>query len=323
MSYDIIKTAKSVFDTEIEALNKTRDSLDDVFGQIINLILQCKGKLVITGIGKPGHIACKMAATFASLGTPSFYLHPSEALHGDLGMLEADDLVMLISYSGESHEVTALLPVLKEIGCTTISITGNKKSTLGRACDYGYVFPHFEEACYLHLAPTSSTTALLALGDAMAVVMSKLRNYTREDFGLHHPAGALGRKLLVRVSDLMRQGHDNAVVRRGCSLKNAIVEMSTKGLCMITIVDDNNVACGVLTDGDLRRKLEAGVDVYSMSIDEAMTPTPKTIHGNEMAVDALQQMKDNSISCMPVVNEQNGAIGAILMADILKAGIVK
>jgi len=323
MSYDIIKAAKSVLDTEIDALSKTRDSLGSDFDKIIELIIHCKGKLVITGIGKPGHIACKMAATFASLGTPAFYLHPGEALHGDLGMLEADDLVMLISYSGESHEVTTLLPVLKEIGCTTISITGNSKSTLRRGCDYGYVFPHFEEACYLHLAPTSSTTALLALGDAMAVVLSKLRNYTREDFGLHHPAGALGRKLLVRVSDVMRQGQNNAVVRTGCLLKNAIVEMSAKCLNMVTVVDANNAVCGILTDGDLRRMLEAGVDVYSVSIDEAMTPTPKTIRGKEMAVDALQQMKDNNISCMPVVDEQNCAIGAILMPDIIKAGIVK
>ena len=323
MSFDIIKAAKTVFDTELEALVRTRDSLGEDFAQIVNLILQCRGKLVITGIGKPGHIACKMAATFASLGTPSFYLHPGEALHGDLGMLESQDLVLLISYSGESNEVTTLLPVLKEIGCTTISITGNPASTLARSCDYGYVFPQFEEACYLHLAPTSSTTALLALGDALAVVLSKLRNYTREDFGLHHPAGALGRKLLVRVSDLMRTGDANALVKTGFSLKNAIVEMSAKGLSMVTIVNDEKQVCGILTDGDLRRMLEAGVDVYSISVDEVMTKTPVTINGNEMAVDALQLMNARHISCLPVVDETQHPIGAILMPDIIKAGIVK
>lgn len=219
MDFDVIKAAQSVIETEIVALNKTKDSLDENFYHIIELILHCKGKLVITGIGKPGHIARKMAASFASLGTPSFYLHPSEALHGDLGMLEKEDLVLLLSYSGESNEVTALLPVIKEIGCTTIAITGNADSTLGLQCDYKFVFPHFEEACYLHLAPTSSTTALLALGDAMAVVLSKIRNYTREDFGLHHPGGTLGRQLLIKVSDLMHQGENNAIVKKDVHLK--------------------------------------------------------------------------------------------------------
>lgn len=320
---NVVQSAQAVFDTEITALIRTRDSLGSEFCQIVRLILQCKGKVVITGIGKPGHIACKMAATFASLGTPSFYLHPGEALHGDLGMLQEKDLVILISYSGESGEVTSLLPVLREIGCTTIAITGNGKSTLGRLCDYKYVFPHFEEACYLHLAPTSSTTALLALGDAMAVVLSKLRNYTREDFGLHHPAGALGKKLLIRVSDLMHSGAKNAVVQKGCSLKNAIVEMSTKGLSMVTIVDENGTTCGILTDGDLRRMLETGVDVYAVMIDDVMTSAPKTIIGDEMAVNALQLMNDKHITCLPVTDENSHAIGAILMADIIKAGIVK
>lgn len=322
MDFDVIKAAQSVIETEIVALNKTKDSLDENFYHIIELILHCKGKLVITGIGKPGHIARKMAASFASLGTPSFYLHPSEALHGDLGMLSKEDIVLLLSYSGESYEVTSLLPVITEIGCTTIAITGNAGSTLSKQCQYRFILPPFEEACYLHLAPTSSTTALLALGDAMAVVLSKLRNYTREDFGLHHPAGALGRKLLIKVSDLMHKDTDNAIVKNGCSLKNAIVEMSTKGLSMVTIVNDDNKLSGILTDGDLRRMLERGVNVYAVSVDEVMTKSPKFIDYHEMAVDALQFMNNKHITSLPVVNENMQVVGAILMQDIIKAGIV-
>lgn len=322
MDFDVIKAAQSVIETEIIALNKTKDSLNENFCHIIELILHCKGKLVITGIGKPGHIARKMAASFASLGTPSFYLHPSEALHGDLGMLSKEDIVLLLSYSGESYEVTSLLPVINEIGCTTIAITGNEESTLSRECLYRFILPPFEEACYLHLAPTSSTTTLLALGDAMAVVLSKLRNYTREDFGLHHPAGALGRKLLTKVSDLMHKNTDNAIVKNGCSLKNAIVEMSTKGLSMVTIVNNNNKLSGILTDGDLRRMLERGVNVYAVSVDEVMTKSPKFIDYREMAVDALQFMNNKHITSLPVVNENMQVVGAILMQDIIKAGIV-
>lgn len=322
MKFDIIKAAQSVIETEMVALDKTKLAIDENFCQIIDLILHCKGKLVITGIGKPGHIGCKMAASFASLGTPSFYLHPSEAMHGDLGMLGKDDVVLLLSYSGESNEVTALLPVIKEIGCSTIAITGNKESTLSKQCQYRFIFPHFEEACYLHLAPTSSTTALLALGDAMAVVLSKLRNYTREDFGLHHPAGALGRKLLIKVADIMHKGTENAVVKQGCSLKSAIVEMCSKGLSLVTIVDDQDKLIGILTDGDLRRMLEHDVDVYSAKIDDVMTRSPKSIDYHEMAVDALQFMNDRHITSLPVVDENQRVVGAILMQDIMNAGIV-
>lgn len=322
MKFDIIKAAQSVIETEMVALDKTKLAIDENFCQIIDLILHCKGKLVITGIGKPGHIGCKMAASFASLGTPSFYLHPSEAMHGDLGMLGKDDIVLLLSYSGESNEVTSLLPVIKEIGCCTIAITGNMESTLSKQCQYRFIFPHFEEACYLHLAPTSSTTALLALGDAMAVVLSKLRNYTREDFGLHHPAGALGRKLLIKVTDIMHKGTENAVVKQGCSLKSAIVEMCSKGLSLVTIVDDQDKLIGILTDGDLRRMLERDVDVYSAKIDYVMTKSPKSIDYHEMAVDALQFMNNKHITSLPVVDENQRVVGAILMQDIMNAGIV-
>ena len=244
-------------------------------------------------------------------------------MHGDLGMVEKKDVVLLLSYSGESTEVTELMPVLHEIGCTTIAITGKSKSTLAREAQYCFCFPEFEEACYMHLAPTSSTTALLVLGDALAVVASRMRNYTKEDFGLHHPAGALGKKLLVKVKDLMHSGEENAVILEDSSLRNAIVEMSSKGLSMVTIVDENNQLKGIITDGDLRRMLERGVDVYNEAVVNVMTKTPKWIDYREMAVNALQKMSDMKITCMPVLDEKRAVIGTVLMQDIFKAGIVR
>lgn len=322
-SFDIIKEAKSIFDKEIVALEKTKATIGSDFEKILELILNCEGKLVLTGMGKPGHIAAKMAATFASLGTPSFFMHPGEAMHGDLGMVEEKDVVMLMSYSGESEEVTRLMPVLQEIGCTTIAITGKPKSTLAKECQYHFFFPEFEEACYMHLAPTSSTTALLVLGDALAVVASRAKNYTKEDFGLHHPAGVLGKKLLVKVKDVMHSGKENAVVLEGSSLRSAIVEMSTKGLSMVTIVDKDMHLKGIITDGDLRRMLERGVDVYNECVDSIMTKSPKYIDCCETAVNALQFMSDRKITCMPVLDEQEHVVGSVLMQDIFKAGIVR
>lgn len=321
--FDVISEARFVFDKEMQAIAKTRDSLGEDFENLVNLVLNCRGKVILTGMGKPGHIGTKIAATLASLGTPAFFMHPAEAMHGDLGMVERKDVVILMSYSGESEEVTRLMPVLQEIGCTTVAITGKDKSTLARTCMYRLIFPEFEEACYMHLAPTSSTTALLALGDALAVVVAKLRNYTKEDFGLHHPAGALGKKLLVKVSDVMHRGAENAVVPMGSSLRSAIVEMSAKGLSMVTIVDENRKLRGIITDGDLRRMLEKGVDVYNETIDAVMTKNPRWIDSREMAVNALQKMSDLRITCMPVLDESGSVVGSILMQDIFKAGIVR
>lgn len=321
--FDYIREAKDIFDKEILALEKTKAALGSEFETIVKLILNCEGKLVLTGMGKPGHIATKMAATFASLGTPSFFMHPGEAMHGDLGMVEQKDIVMLMSYSGESEEVTRLMPVLQEIGCTTIAITGKPTSTLARACQYHFFFPEFEEACYMHLAPTSSTTSLLVLGDALALVLSKAKNYSREDFGLHHPAGALGKKLLVKVKDVMHSGNENATVLLGCSLRSAIVEMSSKGLSMVTIIDEERKLKGIITDGDLRRMLERGVDVYNECVDNVMTSSPKSIDYREMAVNALQFMSNSRITGMPVLDAQACVVGSVLMQDIIKAGIVK
>ena len=322
-TFDPKEEAKAVFDKEILALEKTKESLGEDFETILNLILNCAGKVIITGMGKPGHIGTKVAATLASLGTPAFFLHPAEAMHGDLGMVEARDVVLMASYSGESEEVTRLLPTLREIGCTTVAITGNRRSTLAKECKYHYFFPEFEEACYMHLAPTSSTTALLVLGDALAVVASRARNYSEKEYGLHHPAGALGKKLLVKVRDLMYSGDADAVVYEGSTLRQAIVEMSSKGLSMVTIVDSNEKLKGLITDGDLRRMLEKGVDVYQETVDNVMTKTPKWIYEGEMAVNALQQMSNYRITGMPVLDENGRVTGSILMQDIYKAGIVR
>ena len=321
--FDIVAEARDIFDKEILALERTKESLGDDFSQILMLLVNCTGKVIITGIGKPGHIGTKIAATLASLGTPAFFLHPAEALHGDLGMVQSDDVVLLTSYSGESEEITRLLPTLHEIGCATVAITGNARSTIARDCRYRFIFPAFEEACYMHLAPTSSTTALLVLGDALAVVASRIRNFTAKDFGLNHPAGALGKKLIVKVKDLMYTGEHNATVQEGNSLRSAIVEMSSKGLSMVTVVDSGNYLKGIITDGDLRRMLERGVDVYHESVDAVMTKNPKWIDERELAVNAMQAMNNYRITGMPVLNESKSVVGSILMQDIFKAGIIR
>ena len=319
---DIVKEAQWVFDTEIAALNATKESLDDSFAAIVELVINCTGKVIITGMGKPGHIGTKIAASLASLGTPSFFMHPGEAMHGDLGMVVKNDVVILLSYSGESEEITRLLPTLHEVGCTTVAITGNGKSTLAKSCEHSFVFPRFEEACYMHLAPTSSTTAMLVLGDAIAVVAAKLRNYTKSDFAMYHPAGTLGKKLLVKVKNIMHTDAENAVVPLGSTLRSAIVEMSSKGLSMVTVVDNDNRLRGIITDGDLRRMLERGVDVYNEIVDNVMTQSPKSIDQRDMAVNALQKMNDLRITGMPVLDEFGCVVGSVLMQDIYKAGIV-
>ena len=321
--FDILKEAQKIFAKEIDALSLTKNSLGPDFETLVKLILHCQGKVILTGMGKSGHIATKIAATLASLGTPSFFMHPAEAMHGDLGMVDRNDVVILASYSGESEEVTRLMPVLQEIGCATVAITGKGKSTLAREAQNVIVLPEFEEACYMHLAPTSSTTALLVLGDALALVVSRAKNYTKEDFGLHHPAGALGKKLLVRVKDIMHSGDQNAVVPVGSTLRSAIVEMSTKALNMVTIVDETFHLKGIITDGDLRRMLERGVDVYNEIVDNVMTTDPKWIDSREMAVNALQVFNNQHITCMPVLDESETVIGSILMQDVFKAGIVR
>ncbi|WP_461206115.1 KpsF/GutQ family sugar-phosphate isomerase [Clostridium sp. DL1XJH146] len=319
---DYLNEAKRVFDIEIDALIKVRDNLDDNFIQIIKATSECKGKVIITGMGKPGHIARKMAATMASLGTPAFFLHPAEALHGDLGMIGKNDVVIAISFSGESEEITRMLSNIKAIGAKLIGISGNVDSTLIKHSDYTQVFPEFKEACYLGLAPTSSTTVALVYGDALAVVASKIYGFNENNYGLYHPAGSLGKKLFIKVKDVMAAGENNAVIDSGVTLKNAIIEMGKKGLGIINIINKDNRLLGVVTDGDLRRQLENGVDVYGLIADEIMTKTPTIINEESMAIEALQILKEKNISSAPVVDKNERIVGTIRLRDILNKGIV-
>lgn len=318
---DILAEGKRVFDCEIKALRETGDALDGTFVQILRLITQCSGKVVVTGMGKSGHIAAKIAATFASLGTSSFYLHPAEAMHGDLGMVSKEDVVIAISYSGESDEIIAILPNIKLIGAVLIGITGNRNSTLAKTSDLVQVLPEFQEACYLGLAPTSSTSAVLCYGDALAVVASGLYGFKDTDFGKYHPAGVLGKRLILKVDDIMAREKENATVLVGSMLKDAIVELSKKGLGMLSVTDKEQNLCGVITDGDLRRQLEKGVNVYDLRVDEIMTRNPVSIASGRLAVEALKLMRDRNISGMPVVVD-NKAIGCIRLQTIIRAGII-
>lgn len=318
---DILTEGKRVFNIEIEALEKTRDALNDTYIQIIDIIINCKGKIILTGMGKPGHIAAKLAATFASLGTPAFRLHPAEALHGDLGMISSGDVVIAISHSGESDEILRIIPNIKLIGAKLIGITGNGESSLARICDLVQVFPDFNEACHLGLAPTSSTTASLVYGDSLAVVASLVNGFKDTDFGRFHPAGSLGKKLLLKVEDLMIAYDEAPTVMEDMKLVDAISEMSKSVPGMVAVVDDYKQIKGIITDGDLRRLLHRHVDIYTMNVKDTMTKSPIITSVGTMAVEALDIMKRRSITNMPVVD--NGRlIGIVDVQSILKAGIV-
>ena len=319
---DRLNEAKKVFDIEIEALQKTRDVLGDDFIGILNEISSCQGKVILTGMGKPGHIAEKLAATFSSLGTPSFYLHPAEAMHGDLGMVSKNDVVIAISYSGESSEIIEILPAIKLIGAKLIAITGNRNSTLAKASDLVQELPEFEEACHLGLAPTSSTTVELVYGDALAVVASEMYDFKDVDFGKLHPAGALGKKLILKVEDCMAKNEDLPKIHVDSLLVDAIKEMTKKGLGVVCMVDDNGILKGILTDGDLRRVIEKRVDIYSESVRNVMTPDPKRTTKDKLAVEALKFIRSKNINNLPVVDEENKLIGVVDWRQIVKAGIV-
>ena len=318
---DRLAEGKKVFDIEIAALQKTRDVLGNTYLQILDLIINCEGKIIITGMGKPGHIAAKLASTFASLGTPAFRLHPAEAMHGDLGMISANDVVIAISFSGESDEIIRILPNIKLIGAKLVGITGNPNSTLARVSDIVQILPKFEEACYLGLAPTSSTTAVLCLGDSLAVVASGVYGFKDSNYALFHPAGSLGKKLILKVEDLMAEGENNAKVNINVPLKDVIIELSKKGLGAVSVVDYDDRLLGIITDGDLRRQLEIGVDVYSLKVEDIISSQPITIGKENLAVDALKLLNKKNISCL-IVTENEKAIGMIRIQDIIGVGIV-
>lgn len=318
---DIITEARGVFDIEIEALRKTREILGNEFEKILESVVNCSGKVILTGMGKSGHIASKIAATLSSLGTASVFMHPAEALHGDLGMISEQDVVIAISYSGESNEITRIIPNIKWIGATLISITGNKESTLAKMSDIAQVLPPFLEACYLGLAPTSSTTAMLCYGDALAIVASKIYGFDRNDFGKFHPSGALGKKLILKVEDLMESGEKNAVIGCDMLLDSAVLQLSKKGLGIVSIIDSADNIVGVITDGDLRRQLEKKASIYELSVKDVMSREPFVARPDMLVVDALNVLKEHNISAMPVcINKK--VVGTIRLQDIINAGII-
>lgn len=319
---DYIKSAREVFDIEIEALRKTRDSIDEVFLDILEIITHCEGKVVLCGMGKSGHMARKIAATLSSLGTPSFFLHPAEALHGDLGMVAKEDVVILISHSGESDEIIRLLPSLKIIGVKLIGITSNGQSNLAHECDIVQVMPEMQEACALNLAPTASTTSVVAYGDALAVLASQKYGFSKNDFALFHPQGTLGKNILIKVKDIMAVGEALPVVHENCLISDALVEMSKKQLGVVTVVNEKEELAGIVTDGDLRRALEKKIDMYHDATKMIMTHDPKVINEKILAVDALQRLKENSINNYPVIDDQKHVIGVLTWQMIVKAGVM-
>ena len=313
---------KNVVALEADAVAKLADRIDAGFVKACETLLACTGRVVVVGMGKSGHIGGKIAATLASTGTPAFFVHPGEASHGDLGMITPDDVVMAISNSGTTAEILTILPIIKRMGVKLISMTGNVDSELGQQSDVALDISVEKEACPLNLAPTASTTVTLAMGDALAVALLKSRDFTEEDFARSHPGGQLGRRLLLYVKDIMHSGDRLPVVDENTSLREALLEMSGKGLGMTAIINKDKQLVGVYTDGDLRRTLEQGTDVYSASISEVMTTEPVTVHEDRLAAEAVQLMSDKKINGLFVVNESNHVLGALNMQDLLREGVV-
>jgi arabinose-5-phosphate isomerase len=314
--------AREVLKTEADAIVAMGQRLNGDFTRAVDAVLACRGRLVVTGIGKSGHVARKIAATLASTGTPSFFVHPAEAAHGDLGMITDRDILLALSNSGESDEVIALLPALKRKGVLLIAMTGRVNSTLAREADVHLDAWVEREACPLGLAPTASTTAALALGDALAVTMLDARAFRAEDFALSHPGGSLGRRLLVHVRDVMHSDQALPVVHSGASLKDALLEMTQKGLGMTAVVNADGSLAGIFTDGDLRRTLDRTLDLSGLSIDTVMHAKPRTIRADRLAAEAVKLMEAHKVNGLLVLDETDRLVGALNMHDLLKAGVV-
>ena len=318
-----IELGLAVLKAEAEAILGLTERLGQSFYEACELILKCDGRIVVTGMGKSGHIANKIAATLASTGTPSFFMHPGEASHGDLGMITAHDLVIALSNSGETSEITLLLPLLKRLGIPLLALTGKPASTMARSADIHLDVSVAKEACPLGLAPTSSTTATLAMGDALAVAVLEARGFTEEDFALSHPGGNLGRRLLLRVSDIMHTGNAIPLVPAGTTLKDTLLEMTAKGLGMAGVIDsESNKLVGIYTDGDLRRTFEKMPDIGSARVQDFMTANCVTIQADRIASEALKIMHDKKINALMVVDSDLTVQGALNMHDLLRAGVV-
>jgi arabinose-5-phosphate isomerase len=319
---ELLKLAGEVLTIESRAVDALRGRLNDDFIAACKLCLQTSGRVVVSGMGKSGHVSNKIAATLASTGTPAFFMHPAEASHGDLGMITGQDLLLAISYSGETAEVITILPVVKRMGAKLLSMTGNPKSTMARAADVHLDISVAEEACPLNLAPTASTTATLAMGDALAVALLKSRGFTAEDFARSHPSGSLGKRLLLRVSDVMRSGDRVPAVQANVSLRDGLMEMTDKGLGMTAIVGKDLALEGVFTDGDLRRTLDSGADIHKTKIRDVMHSDCKTTSADVLAAEALHLLEENKITSLLVTDENNRLVGALNIHDLFREGLM-
>lgn len=321
-THDFRSSALQAIRIERDAISALENRIDVHFIRACEAIMACKGRVVVTGMGKSGHIGHKIAATLASTGTPSFFVHPGEASHGDMGMITSQDVVIAISNSGNTSEVVTILPLIKRMGAPLISMTGNPDSTLAKEAVANLDVSVTTEACPLGLAPTSSTTATLVMGDALAVALLEARGFSAEDFAFSHPGGSLGRKLLLRVSDIMHIGDRIPVVDESTTLSGALLEISQKGLGMTTVVNASGTMTGIFTDGDLRRTLDKSIDVHTTAIKDVMTRDGSTIQPDQLAAEALNVMEGLKISALPVTDESGALVGAINMHDLLRAGVI-
>ena len=317
-----IESARRTIAIERQAVEQLEHRIDDSFSKAVDLLASVDGRVIVSGMGKSGHIGNKIAATLASTGTPAQFVHPAEAYHGDMGMVTRSDAALLMGNSGTTSEITALLPLLKRLGIPIIAMTGNASSTLATAADVHLNIGVSEEACPLDLAPTASTTANLVMGDALAIALLEQRGFTAEDFAFTHPGGALGRRLLTRVSDVLVTGNDVPRVTTDTSLADALMEISAKGLGMSTVIDGNGHLLGIFTDGDLRRALEQNHDLSTTQVGSVMSSGAKTIDANALAAEAVTRMENDSISALIVVDEHSKVTGVIQLLALLKAGIV-
>ena len=318
----LLDLARAVLENEADSVRTLASRLDEGFVQACTFLLQCKGRVVVTGMGKSGHIGNKIAATLASTGTPSFFVHPGEASHGDLGMITDQDVVIALSNSGETDEILTILPIIKRLGVPLIAMTGRPQSTLATNANVHLDISVKEEACPLGLAPTSSTTATLAMGDALAVAVLESRGFTAEDFARSHPAGALGRRLLLHVGDIMHSGDALPAVHENASLRETVLEMTRKRLGMTAIVDADNKVLGVFTDGDLRRCFDQGTDLLTTTISAVMTRNPTSLQAGQLAEEALRTMESRNINGVLVTDEAGHLVGALNMLDLVHARVV-
>ena len=319
----ILSEARRVLKMEGEAILSLQSRIGEEFLTVVQLILNCPGRLVVTGIGKTGHISNKLAATFASTGTPSFFLHPAEGVHGDLGMVTGDDIVLMLSNSGETSEVLALLPSIRRIGATVVAMTGNRHSTLAELADYILECRVEREACPLGLAPTSSSTATLAYGDALAMALLRARDFRPEDFAVYHPGGSLGRRLLLRIRDVMQVRSANPIVSQDITVQQALFAMTSSRMGAVSVVDEDGILLGIITDGDIRRGLEAATDnILNNPATSVMTSNPITITEDELATTAVRIMEDKEITHLPVIDGQGRPTGMVNIQDLLKAGVI-